>query len=50
MLNRLPENFGRDPSGSVRFGTRRIDLVSINEFAAVRIGGGYMLFSDFVAR
>ena len=46
----LPNNFGRDASGSVRFGTRKIDLVAVNEFAAVRIGGGYMLFSDFIKR
>eukprot|EP01063_Lacrimia_lanifica_P013784 TRINITY_DN20389_c0_g1_i1.p1 TRINITY_DN20389_c0_g1~~TRINITY_DN20389_c0_g1_i1.p1 ORF type:complete len:3992 (+),score=1256.92 TRINITY_DN20389_c0_g1_i1:1387-11976(+) len=50
MKDLLPENFGREPSGAIRFGTRNVDIVSINEFPAVRVGGGYMMFHEFVKR
>eukprot|EP01065_Artemidia_motanka_P000581 TRINITY_DN10270_c0_g3_i1.p1 TRINITY_DN10270_c0_g3~~TRINITY_DN10270_c0_g3_i1.p1 ORF type:complete len:1927 (+),score=604.52 TRINITY_DN10270_c0_g3_i1:296-5782(+) len=47
----LPANFGREGGGhAVQFGDRQLDIVRVNEFPAVRVGGGYMLFPDFVRR
>lgn len=51
----VPENFGRVFSQDMRlnnrhmfqFGTRVIDLVVVDEFVAVMVGGGFMYFDEF---
>jgi len=46
---RLPENFARvDPAGNqFYFGSKKIELVPVDKFACVKVGGGYLLFDEF---
>jgi hypothetical protein len=45
----LPSNFRRiDPAGNTfQFGTKKIELMPVDRFVAVKVGGGYLLFDEF---
>ena len=45
----VPPNFQRAEVGtnSFAFGTRRIELVPVDRFVAVKVGGGYLMFDEF---
>ena len=48
----LPPNFSRiDPAGNIfYFGTKKIEIGSVEKYLTVKVGGGYLLLEEFCQR